>query len=211
VVNSEGKGPTDVTKELLDLNDLKGQTKNPCSAGRIDDLLCTDIPGDITTGREEFVFGVRKKIYINNYDVIINSGTDAKGEGLLYLPLVKIRIPVEWTGLKVNRSQTGDYGCVLAPGQIQMQGSQSGVISGDLHRQVIALLTQGPGAWSGKLSDSFDAFVKIIAEIEQTETPTVEQLAKFQNIGKIVVKAIDEWTPLLDLYDTPLNLDRYDN
>ncbi|CAN1537937.1 hypothetical protein MCERE19_01627 [Spirosomataceae bacterium] len=121
-------------------------------------------------------------------------------EGLLYLPLIKSRVPVEWSGLTVKKGPaSADYGCITV-GQVQMQGSQSGVISGDLFRQVMALLTQGPGAWSGKLGDSFDAFEKIIAEIEQTESPTPDQFKKFQNIGKIVVKALDEWDNSLDEY-----------
>ena len=156
MVNSEGKGPTDVEDALRDLNDLKGQTQNPCTGTRIDDLLCLDTPATITAGTEPFPFGPNKKMYINHYEVIITAGMAAKGEGLLYLPLVKARIPVEWSGLQVNRSQTGDYGCVLAPGQVQMQGSQSGVISGDLYRQVMALLTQGPGSFSGKFGEALE-------------------------------------------------------
>ncbi len=160
MVNSEGKGPADVEDALRDLNDLKGQTQNPCTGTRIDDLLCLDTPATITAGTEPFGFGPNKKMYINHYEVIITAGMAAKGEGLLYLPLVKASIPVEWSGLKVNRSQTGDYGCVLAPGQVQMQGSQSGVISGDLYRQVMALLTQGPGSFSGKFGEA----VKLISQ-----------------------------------------------
>jgi hypothetical protein len=154
---------------------------------------CDPVPNNYS-GTETFAPSLGKYMYINGYEILITSPT----EGLLYLPLIKSRVPVEWSGLTVKKGPAGaDYGCITA-GQVQMQGSQSGVISGDLHRQLIALLTQGPGAWSGKLSDSFDAFEKIIAEIEQTESPTPEQFKKFQNIGKIVVKALDEWILLLE-------------
>lgn len=84
-------------------------------------------------------------MYLNCYEILITSAN----EGLLYLPLIQSRIPVEWSGLTVMASQDGIYGCIM-DGEVKMQGSMTGAIGRDLHRQVMALLTQGPGSFSGK-------------------------------------------------------------
>jgi hypothetical protein len=127
-------------------------------------------------------------MYLNGYEILIT----APNEGLLYLPLIKSRVPVEWDNLTVYKNDEEDYGCVTE-GEARMQGSVTGAIGRDLHRQVMALLTQGPGQWSGKLGDSFEAFVEIIEEIENAENPSLAQFSKFKNVGSIVNQALETW------------------
>lgn len=77
-----------------------------------------------------------EKPSFKKFEIIITAEDAARGEGLLYLPFVKTRIPVEWQGLTVNEGLNGEYGCVMPDGEVQMQGSQTRAISNDLYRQV---------------------------------------------------------------------------
>jgi len=123
---------------------------------------------------------------------LVSKGNATSGRGLLYVPAMSGRIPVEWSGLSIKKGPEGTYGCITN-GEVKVQGSDGTVLNDDLKQQIMDLLTQGPGQWSGKLGDSFDAFEKIITEIEQTPSPTSDQLKKFQNIGFQVLKATDKW------------------
>jgi hypothetical protein len=113
-------------------------------------------------------------MYLNGYEILIT----APNEGLLYLPLIKSRVPVEWDNLTVYKNDEEDYGCVTE-GEARMQGSVTGAIGRDLHRQVMALLTQGPGSFSGKFGEA----VKLISN-------QGDSLSKGQSINWATAKGV---------------------
>jgi hypothetical protein len=123
----------------------------------VTDTDCDDRERTPTAGTENFVLTPNKYMYLNGYEILIT----APNEGLLYLPLIKTRIPVEWNrgGMEaitnVKKATDGDYGCVFN-GEARMQGSVTGAIGRDLHRQVMALLTQGAGSFSGKFGEALE-------------------------------------------------------
>jgi hypothetical protein len=190
LVSTSGVSDSDIERELNRIKNPYDEIDRPCNSDKVTSTDCDPATITPTAGTENFILAPQKYMYINGYEILITS----PNEGLLYLPLIQSRIPVYWEGtLDIKKaSPEDDYGCIM-DGEVKMQGSVTGAIGRDLHRQVMALLTQGPGQWSGKLGDSFDAFEKIILEIEQTENPTPAQFSKFKNVGSIVNQALETW------------------
>ncbi|CAN1537858.1 hypothetical protein MCERE19_01624 [Spirosomataceae bacterium] len=192
VVNSEGITDEQVEAEIERIKDPNEAIQTPCGAVKITDTNCDPV-ANTYSGTVPFAPSLGKFMYINGYEILITSPS----EGLLYLPLIKSRVPVEWSGLTVKKGPTSaDYGCITA-GQVQMQGSQSGVISGDLFRQVMALLTQGPGSFSGKFGEALDAAKKLADELLAkiaTGTPlTPDEITKYKGVCKAVNEGINAY------------------
>jgi hypothetical protein len=123
----------------------------PCGVEKLTDTSCEPAIIEPIPGSERFSIVAGKYMYLNGYEILIT----APNEGLLYLPLIKSRVPVEWDNLTVYKNDEEDYGCVTE-GEARMQGSVTGAIGRDLHRQVMALLTQGPGSFSGKFGEALE-------------------------------------------------------
>jgi hypothetical protein len=159
---------------------------NPCGTTKIDATDCDPHLSELKTGSERFNIIAGKYMYLNGYEILITSAN----EGLLYLPLIQSRIPVEWSGLTVMASENGIYGCVTE-GEARMQGSVTGAIGRDLHRQVMALLTQGAGSFSGKFGEALDS----LKAAALNETVSINNIPQYANA---VINGLEEWIGKID-------------
>ena len=73
-----------------------------------------------------------------------------------------------------------------------MQGSVTGVVGRDLHRQVLALLTQGPGSYSGKFGEALEKISAIGDSLKNGQT------VNWTNTKAILDAAKTALLPLLD-------------
>jgi hypothetical protein len=158
----------------------------PCGVEKLTDTSCEPAIIEPIPGSERFSIVAGKYMYLNGYEILIT----APNEGLLYLPLIKSRVPVEWDNLTVYKNDEEDYGCVTE-GEARMQGSVTGAIGRDLHRQVMALLTQGPGSFSGKFGEALDS-LKASALAEMTVSSDILKYSKSVETG------INEWKSRLN-------------
>ncbi|MFD1816743.1 glycoside hydrolase family 19 protein, partial [Pseudarcicella hirudinis] len=142
-----------------------------------------------------FVPAKGQKIYMNGYEIIVTSGDASAGEGLLYYPFVRQRIPVSWSGISIVEGEKGkDYGCITE-GEVKAQGSNGTVVTNDLERQITALLSSGPGSYSGKFGEALEAMKtkaqELLDKIARGEKPGKEDYQEYNNICKAIKSGIE--------------------
>jgi hypothetical protein len=168
--------------------------QRPCGSAKVEDTSCDPVVITPQEGSEPFSIVAGKYMYLNGYEILIT----APNEGLLYLPLIRSRIPVEWSNLTVYKNDEEDYGCVTE-GEARMQGSQTGAIARDLHRQVLALLTRGPGSFSGKFGEALE---KISAVGDSLKNGQTVNWAYTKGVLDAAKTGYEEWKTQVNSYFT---------
>ncbi|MFD1817115.1 hypothetical protein, partial [Pseudarcicella hirudinis] len=163
--------------------------------GSMHSTVDCNITPKVYSGTVAFVPAKGQKIYMNGYEIIVTSGDASAGEGLLYYPFVRQRIPVSWSGISIVEGEKGkDYGCITA-GEVKAQGSNGTVVTNDLDRQITALLSSGPGSYSGKFGEALEAMKakaqELLDKIARGEKPNKEDYQEYNNICKAIKSGIE--------------------
>jgi len=108
------------------------------------------------------------------------------------------RIPVEWSGLTIKKGPEGTYGCITG-GEVKAQGSDGTVLNDDLKQQIMDLLTQDPGSFSGKLKEALAELKKVVADINAGKTIDP---AYAKSVIEAAQKGIEEWKATVSKYFT---------
>lgn len=164
-------------------------------------------------GTEPFVSKVGSTFYVNGYDVLITRVKSYnEGEGLLYFPLARNRIPVVWKGVTLTDSKIYDYmgnsyGC-LTSGEVLVVGSDPKLIGSDLTKQYNALYNSlnSPGSYSGTFGEALDS-LKIKSELLQDAKnrtkANIESLLSVTKAVKTGFKALEK--TFMDTYKSADN------
>jgi hypothetical protein len=151
------------------------------------------------------------KLYLNGYEIVLTSGDDKKGEGLLFFPYLMKRIPVEWTSkIDIRQGETTEYGCIVgASDKVQVQGSNAGALSDDLNRQFTALAAwlNDPGSFTGTFGAALEESKKLAAalldKLAKNEPITPSDYKKYNNVCKAIDKGLDAYKKDIEkLYGT---------
>ncbi|MFC0184938.1 hypothetical protein ACFFJX_21515 [Pseudarcicella hirudinis] len=156
IVSSQDISPAAIAQKRDELDKLETPSESRCGGSMHSTVDCNITP-KVYSGTVAFVPAKGQKIYMNGYEIIVTSGDASAGEGLLYYPFVRQRIPVSWSGISIVEGEKGkDYGCITE-GEVKAQGSNGTVVTNDLERQITALLSSGPGSYSGKFGEALEA------------------------------------------------------
>jgi DNA/RNA non-specific endonuclease len=152
------------------------------------------------------------KLYLNGYEIVLTSGDDKKGEGLLFFPYLMKRIPVEWTTkIDIRQGETAEYGCIVgANDKVQVQGSNAGALSDDLNRQFTALAAwlNEPGSFTGTFGAALEAAKKktkeLLDKLDRGEKISPADFKGYNSICKAIDKGMDTWLKDIDkVYGNP--------
>jgi hypothetical protein len=200
-VSSEDIDEAAIKKRISEITDLSlTDNTQRCGYAISRDLTCDLTPLPNADTGIDFTNPKGKYVYINGYEILVTRDAGAgshTGEGLLYYPYLKTRIPVAWSGASIKKATDGDYGC-LSPEVIAI-GSQNGVVAADYRQQVIDLLTSGPHAYSGNLKGALAELKKVVADLNAGRTIDP---AYAKSVIDAAQKGIEEWKTTVSKYFT---------
>ncbi|MFD1817211.1 hypothetical protein, partial [Pseudarcicella hirudinis] len=194
IVSSQDISPAAIAQKRDELDKLETPSESRCGGSMHSTVDCNITP-KVYSGTVAFVPAKGQKIYMNGYEIIVTSGDASAGEGLLYYPFVRQRIPVSWSGISIVEGEKGkDYGCITE-GEVKAQGSNGTVVTNDLERQITSLLSSGPGSYSGKFGEALEAMKakaqELLDKIARGEKPGKEDYQEYNNICKAIKSGIE--------------------
>jgi hypothetical protein len=195
-VSTGGQTDEEIKEEYERIRSIKATTDR-CGAAIVNEVGCEPVNYDYS-GTETFSFAPAKLMYLNGYEILITAGNATQGEGLLYYPYIAGRLAVQWNGLTVVKGSEGeDYGCITS-GEAIVQGSDGTVLQDDLKRQLLALLNQGPGSFTGKFGEALEQMDKLITDIQSGAiTPDAATWKKLEGMTKAAEKGFQDWSQSL--------------